>query len=242
MKKLYEKSEIWFAVAWIVVYVVGCSIADSLSESVGFEKSVTLVFTPALSAVAYTFIQKNGLQTYYGLCAAKYPAGKILCYVPLVVIALVNVWFGVKMKYSLPETLCYFASMMLVGFLEEVIFRGFLFKAMSKDGLRAAIIVSSITFGIGHVVNLLNGSGAELVSNLCQVCYAIAIGFLFVTIFRRGGSLWPCVITHGVLNALSAISNESMTERYLIPVSAALILVSLGYAFVLCRLLPNEKQ
>jgi hypothetical protein len=38
--------------------------------------------------------------------------------------------------------------------IEEVIFRGFLFKALQKDKLSVAIIVSSVTFGFGHIVNL----------------------------------------------------------------------------------------
>lgn len=35
--------------------------------------------------------------------------------------------------------------------------------------------MSSVTFGMGHIVNLFNGSGAKLVSNLCQVKYAIVV-------------------------------------------------------------------
>ena len=64
--------------------------------------------------------------------------------------------------------------MINIGFLEEIIFRGFLFKMLEKDNVKTAIIVSSITFGMGHIVNLLNG--ADLVPTLLQVCYALAIG------------------------------------------------------------------
>ena len=64
--------------------------------------------------------------------------------------------------------------MINVGFLEEIIFRGFLFKMMKKDNVKSAIIVSSITFGIGYIVNLLNG--ADFIPSLLQVFYAIAIG------------------------------------------------------------------
>ena len=31
LKKLYEKSEIWFAVAWIIAYVVLASTGDNIS-------------------------------------------------------------------------------------------------------------------------------------------------------------------------------------------------------------------
>ena len=42
LKKLYDKSKIWFAVVWIVAYCVLMSVGDALSAAVGLEKSVTL--------------------------------------------------------------------------------------------------------------------------------------------------------------------------------------------------------
>ena len=39
MTKLYKKSEITFAILWIVAYVVLSSLADQLSESAGIVKS-----------------------------------------------------------------------------------------------------------------------------------------------------------------------------------------------------------
>ena len=184
MQKIYEKSELWFAIGWIIVYVVGAGVADSLSVAVGIEKSVTFVFLLILSVTALIWMKKSVLLEKYGLCRPVFPASRYFYYLPLAFLASVNLWFGMKMNLSIYETLLYMGSMILVGFLEELIFRGFLFKAMSKDGLKAAIIVSSITFGIGHIVNLFNGSGMDLVSNLCQVVSAIAFGFLFVILFH----------------------------------------------------------
>lgn len=240
MKKLYDKSEIWFSVLFIIIYVVGTSLADSLSQTLGLAKAATLAFEAALLAILYFFIKRNGLTDYYGICKPQYPSSKFLFYIPLAVLASVNLWHGVQMNYSAAETACYVGSMLLVGFLEELIFRGLLFKAISKDNVKTAIIVSSVTFGIGHIVNLINGSGAELVGNLCQVCYAVAIGFLFVIIFYRGKSLVPCMVTHSVLNALSAFGNKSAGNENIIPVSVILIVVSLSYSLILLK--TTEKQ
>ena len=41
MNKLYNKSRIWFALAWIIVYVVDTSITDELSRLIGIEKIIT---------------------------------------------------------------------------------------------------------------------------------------------------------------------------------------------------------
>ena len=240
MYYLYKKSESWFAVLLIIIYVVGISIADSVSKSVGIYKSITALFGIVLFAIIFLFIKRNNLFEYYGLCKSNLPAKNVLYYFPLVIIASVNLWFGVKMNFTPIETLFFIVSMLLVGFLEEVIFRGFLFKAMCKDNVKTAIIVSSLTFGIGHIVNQFNGSGAELIPNLCQVSYAIAIGFLFVMLFYRGKSLWPCIITHSVLNSLGAFSNKEMAEIYIIPVSIILIVVSLGYSLFLTKIAPKQ--
>ena len=123
----------------------------------------------------------------------------------------------------------YVLCMLCVGFLEEIIFRGLLFLAMYKDTPRAAIAVSSITFGIGHIINLINGSGADLLSNLLQVAYASAAGFMFVMIFVRSESLLACIVAHGVFNALSAFCPDPDTVAVEILSALALILVSGAY-------------
>lgn len=243
MNKLYEKSEIWFAVTWILLYVIGASIADSLSDAIGMTKSVTLVFLLVLSILALAFVRKNNLHRKYGLCRTDIPASRFLYYVPLLVIVSCNLWFGVTMNLPIPETLLYMGSMLCVGFLEELIFRGFLFKAMSKDNIRSAIIVSSITFGVGHIVNLINGSGADLLSNLCQVCNATAFGFLFVILFHRGKSLLPCIATHSMINALSTFANEAnMTVELEIVTSLVLAVIAVGYTLVLLKRLPERDS
>jgi len=56
IKKLYEKSEIWFAVAWIIAYVVLASVGDNLSTYVGVLKIVTLPILIVLSVILYCFV------------------------------------------------------------------------------------------------------------------------------------------------------------------------------------------
>ena len=98
---------------------------------------------------------------------------------------------------------------------------------MEKDNLRSAIIVSSITFGVGHIINLF--MGAELIPTLLQICYATSIGYLFVTIFYKSKSLIPCIATHSIMNALSVFNVETTKMMYISGVF--LIIVPLLYAF-----------
>jgi membrane protease YdiL (CAAX protease family) len=166
----------------------------------------------------------------------------MLFYIPLLVLLTANLWYGGAMNQSPLETVLFILSMFCVGFLEEVIFRGLLFQAMAKDGVKSAIIVSSLSFGIGHVVNLINGSGADLLPNLLQVMYAVAIGFAFVMIYCRTGSLMPCIIVHSVFNGLSAFANEAvMTPQRQILSGVLLAVIAGGYALYLALAWKEEN-
>lgn len=242
MQKLYQKSEVWFSVLWIIIYIVGTSVADNVSRTIGMEKSVTLLFLAILSVWLFIWMKRNDLLPKYGICKTDIPAKKFLFYIPLLFLVSCNLWSGVKLNFSIAETILYVASMLCIGFLEELIFRGFLFKAMCKDNVRSAIIVSSITFGIGHILNLINGSGADLLSNICQVIYAVAFGFLFVILFYRGKSLLPCILTHSVLNALSAFGVEPENNAISIGVAAILTVTAIAYTLILLKTLPKAES
>ena len=241
MEKLYKKSEIWFAVTWIIAYVVLASTGDNVSADIGILKIVTLPILIILSVMLFLFVKRNGLSKKYGLCKSEIPASKMLYYIPLLILLTANLWYGVAMNVSPLETALYILSMLCVGFLEEMIFRGFLFNAMAKNGVKSAIIVSSVTFGIGHMVNLFNGSGAEFLPNLLQVIYAVAIGFTFVMIFYKTKSLIPCILTHSIFNSLSSFSNDAvMTLQKQIVSGIIITIISCGYALYIA-LAVKEK-
>ena len=59
MTKFYQKSEIWFAVFWIILYVVGTSVADEISNKLGIEKVITFAYLLILSIIFLIWIFKN---------------------------------------------------------------------------------------------------------------------------------------------------------------------------------------
>lgn len=242
MKKLYEKSELTFAIVWIVIYCVLQSLANSINEKIGIEYSASAILCVLQAVVLFFFIWKNGLLERYGLCKSSVPVRRFLYYVPLIILATGNLWNGVAVNYPLADTICHIVCMLCVGFVEEVIFRGFLFKAMAKNNVKSAIIVSSVTFGIGHLVNLFNGSGMDLVNNLCQISFAVAVGFLFVMVFYRGKSLLPCIITHSAINTLNTFSNGAgVTVEKQIIHSLIMIVLIVAYTLILTKTLPKNQ-
>ncbi len=232
MTKLHQKDKLLFALAWIGCYVVLASIADSVSLSIGVAKCITLPLLALLSAVLYFWIRREKLQEEFGLCKLQGNPADFLWFAPLLVLLTVNLWHGVRLNGSPLETALYIASMLLVGFLEELIFRGLLFQAMRPNGIKSAFIVSSLTFGFGHIVNLLNG--ADLLPTLLQIAYAVAIGFLFTLLFCKGKSLLPCILTHSIFNALSAFSVDPDIPGRILTASA-LCLIPAAYSLWLIK-------
>lgn len=241
MKKLYEKSELAFALFWIILYCVVQSVANPINGWLGVESAAHAAFNVVFTVVLLFWITQNGLQKRYGLCKTAVPARGFLWYLPLVVLASHNLWNGVAVNFPLLDGLCYLCYMLCVGFVEEVLFRGFLFQAIAKDSRKLAVILSSVTFGLGHLLHLVDGSGVELAANLCQVVGAIAVGFLFVTIFDRGGSLLPCIITHAAIDGVSTFANETglTVQRRMVLCLIQLVIV-VGYTLILRRTLPPK--
>lgn len=233
MKKLYEKNELTFSLVWIAVYVILFSVADDVSISFGMEKIITAPVSVCLSLFLFFWIRKHRLLEKYGLCPFQGDWKNYLYFIPLLVIMTTNLWNGVSVNVSGAEILLYILSMLCVGFIEEVIFRGFLFKAMCKSSVKRAILISSITFGIGHIVNLLNG--AEFLPTLLQICYAVAIGFLFTILFYKGKSLLPCIVAHGIFNSLNIFSVQS-SQTFQIVTAAVLCVISVGYALWILKM------
>lgn len=187
LKRLYDKSAIWFAVLWIIAYCVLLSAGDALSALIGVDKSVTLAIGLLLSAILLLFLKKNGLFADYGLCAPKTSAGSMLYYIPILVMLTANLWYGVTVNYGALETVLYILAMLCVGFLEEVIFRGLLFEAMRKDSVKAAIIVSMITEYVlmrSHIMMFL----ILLVMSLICLNFILSAFFLsMIIVFIFGG-------------------------------------------------------
>lgn len=227
MKEKFYKNETLYVILLIVIYVV---LNSYCINSFGTTSYITTIINTLISVFLIILIKVLDKTKYYGLTKVK-NSKKYLYFLPLLVIGTVNIWNGFNINNSPKEIIFYVLTMVNVGFIEEIIFRGFLFKMIEKDNLNKAIIISSLTFGIGHIVNLLNGE--ELIPTLFQVCYAVSIGYLFVIIFIKSKSLLPCIVTHSLINSLAIFNVENTLSTYLLPI--ILIIVSLSYSFYVKR-------
>lgn len=211
MKKLYEKKPVLFAVLFIVLY---CAVTIPIRGEYGDGSIQSLL---GLSAVAAAIVIVSSLIPLWkrlGVSAKPQNVRLCLCFLPMILLAFGNVWDGFSMHYNGAALWYAIGSMVLVGFVEEMIFRAFLFRALlRKDGPRVAVIVSAVTFGIGHLVNLL--AGIPTAENLMMVVFAVAWGFVFTMVYYKSGSLLLCILIHAVVDVLSMVAAETTWGSWL---------------------------
>ena len=185
-----------------------------------------------IAAGILAFIRCFHLEEKYGLVKWRGSAKEYLFFLPMLILMTGNLWGGVGMAYDGTAQLFAVLSMLLVGLIEELIFRGFLFRALlSRDPAPAAIIISALTFGIGHIVNLLAGQGG--LETLIQMFFAIAWGFLLTFVFYKSGSLWVCIIVHGLVDVFSTFAAAKSNSGYVYVIVT--IIVSITYCAYLSR-------
>ncbi len=239
MKKIYDRNEVTFAVLWIVAY---CVIMTPLRGQYGDSSPWMLLGLAVFAAVILTFLRKYHLEAKYGLTGWPSDGKKYLYFLPILILATGNLWGGIMPAHSGIYQVCAVLSMALIGFVEEMIFRGFLFRGMLKSsGERWAILVSALTFGIGHIVNLFTGQ--TTMETAVQVPFAIAWGFMFTFAYYKSGSLLPCILAHAMIDIFAEFAVEYseiiwLEWAYII----ATIVIAVLYCLYLSRLETPDSR
>jgi membrane protease YdiL (CAAX protease family) len=118
----------------------------------------------------------------------------------------------------------------MVGFVEEVIFRGLMLNALKVRGLWKAAIITALLFGLTHALNVL--AGKSLVEDVAQIYYAVGIGFAFAALVLHTGILWPLVLAHWLIDFINFIQKPGFTYpapwNVLIPVGLAVVFTAYG--------------
>ena len=212
-----------------MIYAVGMG---TLQNNFGLDSLWHMLGLIVISAAIFLFVKKNGLMEKYGLAGWAKNSRAMLWFIPLWLLSCMNLLSGFQPDYPVPGLIYAAVSMTLVGFTEELIFRGFLFKAMLKDGnVKAAVIVSSVTFGMGHIMNLFTGH--DLVETLNQVVFAVAVGFVFTLVFYKSGSLLPGILAHSFIDVTSVFAPDEGSQLMNLILHIVTIVVSAAYCLYL---------
>ncbi len=224
MHRLYEKNELSFALLWVAIY---CAVMTPLRGQFGDESMVTVLALVVMAAAFRLWIHRHGLSEKYGLDGFPEDSRRYLYFIPIWILATGNLWGGFALSGRGLAQVLATLSMILFAYIEELIFRGFLFEAMlPRSGVRKSVIVVAVTFGIGHILNLFTGqAGMETV---VQILFAVAWGFLFTLIFYKSGSLWPSILAHAFINASSRYAVEEPLAHRLFIIATILTAVVYG--------------
>lgn len=124
-------------------------------------------------------------------------AGWRLVWLPMVYIAgglVVAAFLGLPPAMVL---LLVLLNTFLVGFSEEVMFRGVLLQAFRHaTSIWPAVLLTSVAFGAVHSLNVF--VTGDLMAALIQSAAAFLSGLVFIALRLRTGSLWPPIIVHAL--------------------------------------------
>lgn len=237
MNRLYEKNKVLFAVAWIFVYCAAQSFVSLIWKIVGNKNLTAACVNILMALLLWMFINQKKLLFCYGIVRPTLSARKLLWYIPLILISSANLLGGVSGSLSW-NTVWAGLNMMAVGFCEELLFRGFLFRAFCQQGMKHGAVLSSAIFGLGHLMNVNDFNAAGLFPVLRLAISAAVIGYLFVTLFEKTGSLIPCILAHGAINITGSLAKEAADQGILLRILP--IALAASYLWYLRKRLPQE--
>ncbi len=225
------------AVLWILFYVALVTIGDQLSEKLGVEHLVTGIFLMILSLALYMMHKKSNQLKLES--APMKSLRSYMYYLPLIALACIQFFAGIDPTLSVQKFAMIVLLMIGTGFVEEVLFRGLLFNAiLAKSGVKRAVIVSGITFGLGHIVNLFNGYSS--MEQIGQIVVAIAIGIVLALLVALSNNLWPGILFHILFNISGSVSVQESSSEMLMLV--AILAISLSYALYLSKVLNLKRS
>ncbi len=113
-----------------------------------------------------------------------------------------------------------------VGIIEELYVRGLLLNIIeklfkkSKNATLAAVILSSVLFGLGHIFGALGHSPVTIIS---KVIWTVGLGLYFGSIYKATNNLWVPILLHIVMDFCGVPFLFSTTSSY--PAISLIIIV-----------------
>lgn len=143
---------------------------------------------------------------------------------PLITVAL-NLIPGIQIE-GLTHLSVVFAITLMVGFSEEVIFRGLILQALKPRGQWRAAIITAVLFGLTHAMNAL--AGKNMLESAMQIGYALAVGFAYAALVLNKEVIWILVVTHFLTDFVYFIQKPGY---YLPPFWQTFMVISLTVGF-----------
>lgn len=139
---------------------------------------------------------------------------------------------------ALSVILMMLATGALIGFSEELLFRGIAVKMLRSGGHREFSVawVSSILFSLSHSLNIFSGGAPRTVA--LTVAYTLGFGMLMYLSMRVIGFIAGAMILHGLTDPTTFLANGGLPDKVVADTSAAVGLPALAGGYQLFLLIP----
>ncbi len=117
----------------------------------------------------------------------------------IMAIGIISNLASAQLGSSVGQMISYiFIGTALVGYNEELLFRGIVLRGARGSGLSElrVMLVVALSFGIFHGANFFMGQA--LAPTLQQIAFATVTGAIFYLIFRKSGLLMVPMVLHGL--------------------------------------------
>ncbi|QGU08763.1 CAAX amino terminal protease self- immunity (plasmid) [Corynebacterium occultum] len=225
MKRLYEKNQVRHFLVWLALYLMATIVAVNLGVNVGISAHAAAVIPlGVLTVIMLAYLLRSGIGLQIGLgVSPAVPAARMWFYLPLLILIGLPLLRGVRDDLTILIGVTIIAHFVFVGFLEEVLFRGLLLHALLRKGRPVwAVIVTSLTFGLGHSASLFIGQGGT--DTALQIINATLVGLLFTLVVIATGSLQAVIVAHILYNIIAEFSTIGEGTSLIIPAIAVLII------------------
>lgn len=210
----------------------------------GSEAKITqgiFIWLSVIAAVVFSLCKYKAISVLGMNKIRKGSLKELLYLIPMIIVALLGLIAGIDFSQG-AEFL--FASLFLtigVGFSEEIYFRGIICTIWKAQGNKIAVIVSSVLFGICHLMNVLGG--ANVGATILQIFFAFFYGIIFAIIFVNTNSLLPCVGLHFLHDFCAFIGND-ISDRAEIGLIVTQTVIMFAYMAILLKrnLLAENKD
>jgi len=218
--KFSQKHPIVASILWAICILIFYSIGGAITVIKQTSEIDTMliqaicIFASILLALFYIMKSKALFRNYGFLKLSVKEFKDTLLFLPLVFVEIIPFCMGIRKDISLVNVVVALVFFMCVGFAEEIYFRGIIFNILKTKGIKFALVLSSIIFGVTHLGNL--AGGAPIFYTALQVVFATLFGFVCAEIVIVTKSILPAIIWHFAHDYISHITNDSMTISALV--------------------------
>jgi len=207
----------------IIVFVAGGSAYASIAE-LDHPLAPFIGFVPLAVFLAVYLTVKRRWTTFYFSGIRGWSGRQWLSYAPLLLVLALLLVANRGFDDHTASFFAYmlFAQIVLVGFVEEGLYRGIMLRVLMPKGKLFAVAVTSVLFGVTHALQALGGQSLE--DTVLQIVYAFLIGGILALLVANNRAIWLAILFHGAHNFLNFTGNAPSTPLYDYAVIAILTL------------------